>query len=106
MKKVLLSAAAFFALMLISNVSFGQNIEAQAKQAAKDAGCTNGYHGALEATTTNLGTCDCGDGLICPYTEVQVSRKINPHEAPYVRFAPFARVTFCGTEMLTVECLQ
>lgn len=105
MKKLLLSAFALFAFLLVSNESSAQSAaEAKARLAAIEAGCTGDYHGPLETSTNVIGTCDCGDGLICEYTEVLVTRKVNPHEAPYVRYAPFATVYMCGAEVQSVKC--
>jgi hypothetical protein len=30
---------------------------------------------------------------------------VNPNDAPLVRIAPFAKVTFCGDEILSVDVL-
>jgi|GEM_PF-2938852 len=106
MKKLTLASILFFALALISNVSFAQsNVETLAKKAAKDAGCLGDYHGGLETSSNVIGTCTCEDGTTCDLYEVLVTRKVNPQEAPYVRYAPFAKVTICGTTVTAVDCL-
>jgi hypothetical protein len=106
MKKLTLTSLLFFAFALISNVSVAQsNVETLAKKAAKDAGCLGDYHGGLETSYNVIGTCSCGGGSTCDLYEVLVTRKVNPQEAPYVRYAPFAKVTICGTEVTAVECL-
>ncbi|MCW3071060.1 MAG: hypothetical protein JWO44_950 [Bacteroidetes bacterium] len=106
MKKLTLTTILLFAFALISNVSVAQsNVETLAKKAAKDAGCLGDYHGGLEITSNVIGTCTCEDGTTCDLYEVLVKRKVNPQEAPYVRYAPFAKVTICGTEVTAVECL-
>jgi hypothetical protein len=79
-------------------------IEAAAKKAAKDAGCVGDYKGALETSTNFLGACSSDIATTSAWTEVYVLPKVNPNDAPLVRIAPFAKVTFCGDEILSVEC--
>lgn len=107
MKKILFSAAVFTALAFMSTAASAQNSnDATAKKAAKDAGCLGDYNGPLQTSTNDLGTCTTQTGEILPYTETYVSAKPNPNEALYVRYAPFARVVFCGSDVVVVECLQ
>lgn len=84
-------------------LAFGQNVESIAKKAAVDAGCIE--NGAYDFSTSVLGGCASGPATTSVWTEVLILPKVNPNEAPYVRLAPLARITLCGSEVLTVECL-
>lgn len=106
MKKVILSAVMFTALAFVCGTASAQgNNDATAKRAAKDAGCVGDYNGALQTSTNDLGTCTTNTGEILPYTEVFVAQKPSGNEAEVVRIAPFARIVFCGSDVVVVECL-
>jgi hypothetical protein len=100
MKKIILSIAAVALVAVAANAQNG-NIEAKAKKAAKDAGCTGSYTGQLTTSTNFLGGCALDLATTGAWNEVYVSAPSSPE----VRVAPFARVEFCGTEILSVECL-
>lgn len=99
MKKVILSAICFLAL----GNSFGQNLETIAKQAAIDAGCME--NGSYDYSVNTLGGCASDLATTSVWSEVYILPKVNAHIGPYVKLAPIARVTLCGNEVLTVECL-
>ena len=99
MKKTILTAICAFGM----SYSFGQNLETVAKQAAIDAGCIE--NGAYEYSVNTLGGCASGPAETSVWSEVYILPKVNAHIAPYVKLAPVARVTLCGNEVLTVECL-
>lgn len=100
MKKVILSAICFLSL----GYSFGQNLETIAKQAAIDAGCME--NGAYDYSVNTLGGCASGPATTSVWTEVYILPKVSANIAPFVKLSPIARVTLCGNEVLTVECLQ
>jgi hypothetical protein len=99
MKKTILTAICAFGM----SYSFGQNLEIVAKQAAIDAGCIE--NGAYEYSVNTLGGCASDIATTSVWSEVYILPKVNAHIAPYVKLAPVARVTLCGSEVLTVECL-
>lgn len=100
MKKVVLSG--LFALVM--GFSFSQNVENVAKKAAQDAGCIEA-NGAFTYQVSNIGVCASGPATTSVWTEVLILPKVSANEAPYVRLAPVARVTLCGSVVLTTECL-
>lgn len=104
MKKVILSALFLLGTGLMTSMAFGQNVETVARKAAKEAGCLE-ENGAYNYQVTFLGGCAAGPETTGIWQEVLIVPKVSASVAPYVRLAPIARVTLCGTEVLTVECL-
>lgn len=100
MKKIILSSM----FILGMGIVFGQNVETVARKAAKDAGCIE-ENGAYNFSVTNLGGCASGPATTSAWTEVLILPKVSANLAPYVKLSPIARVTLCGDEVLTVECL-
>lgn len=100
MKKIILSSMFIFGMGL----AFGQNVESIAKKAAKDAGCIE-ENGSYNFNVTNLGACASGIATTSAWTQVEILPRVSANLAPYVKLAPIARVTLCGNEVLTVECL-
>lgn len=103
MKKTILTSIFTVVVCLFANVSMAQSVETIAKKAAKDAGCIDA-NGAVNTSITVLGTCASGIATTSQWIEVYILPKVSPHIAPYVKLAPYARVTMCGTEVLSVEC--
>jgi hypothetical protein len=103
MKKTILTGTIALAMCLFANVSMAQNVETIAKKAAKDAGCIT-ENGAVNTSVTILGACASDIATTSQWVEVYILPKVSANIAPYVKLAPIARVTLCGTEVLTVEC--
>lgn len=103
MKKTILSGVFTVAMCFVANVSIAQNVESIAKKAAKEAGCVTD-NGAVDCSVNVLGTCASGLATSSEWVEVYILPKVSANIAPYVKLAPYARVTMCGTEVLSVEC--
>lgn len=103
MKKTILSGIVTVAMCLFANASVAQSVESIAKKAAKDAGCVDG-NSAIECSINVLGTCASDIATTSEWIEVYILPKVSANLAPYVKLAPYARVTMCGKEVLTVEC--
>lgn len=103
MKKTILSGVFTVGMCFVANVSMAQNVEIIAKKAAKEAGCLT-ENGAVDCSVNVLGTCASGSSISSEWVEVYILPKVSANIAPYVKLAPYARVTLCGTEVLSVEC--
>jgi hypothetical protein len=104
MKKTILSSVFAVAMCFLANSVSAQTVETIAKKAAKDAGCIE-ENGAVDFSTNVLGFCASGLAESSEWVEVYILPKVSANIAPYVKLAPIARVTLCGKEVLTVECL-
>lgn len=103
MKKIILSGAILFGAMSLTSSAFAQSIESIAKKAAIDNGCIN--KGSYDFQVTFLGACSSDIATTSVLQEVLILPKVNPNDAQIVRLAPLARVTMCGDEVISVECL-
>lgn len=104
MKKVILTSVFVAAMCLFANATYAQSVETIARKAAKEAGCIE-ENGAVDFSVNVLGFCASGIAETSEWTEVYILPKVSANIAPYVKLAPIARVTLCGNEVLTVECL-
>lgn len=108
MKKMILSGILALGAMVSMNDSYAQsNTESIARKALREAGCLGdnfGGTGSITFSTIELGTCE-SNGYILPY--VEVSAYPNPNNNPNIAYklGPIGKVTLCGTEVLSVECL-
>lgn len=110
MKKVILSLFVMGAMSLL-NGSFAQgnsassgSTESIARKALKDAGCLDD-NGSYTYSTSLLGGCACGPATTCAWYEVIVYPNPNNNSKIAYKLGPVGRVTLCGDEVLTVECL-
>lgn len=103
MKKTIVSGIFTLAMCFTANLAMAQNVETVARKAARDAGCLD-ENGAVDYSINVLGTCASGPATTSEWIEVYILPKVSANMAPYVKLAPYARVTMCGQEVLTVEC--
>lgn len=102
MKKMIFSGLFLLGMGLTSTV-FGQNIETIARKAAKEQGCIE-ENGSFDYQVSEIGRCGIDESTTGTLYEVLILPKVNAHIGPYVKLAPIARVTICGTRVETVEC--
>ena len=103
MKKLILTSAFALGALFTCAQNYDGNAEAIARKALRENGCLD--NGAYTFSVETIGFCACGPATTCAW--LQVTAYPNPNNNPNIAYklGPVGRVTLCGDEVLTVECL-